>query len=896
MATSALRIASLSIENRRNPIGITEKTPRIQWIYAAPHRTVQPASVQLQVSTTPTFRSGILWDTIIKSPGANEATYAGRPLQSHQHIYLRARIRDTSGNLSPWSDTAKCIVGILDPRSWRGKWIGFKPAETALPEHPLIAPTWTTKTPSPLLRKEFDVPGKAIRSATLYAVGLGFGEFRINGKRVSDQVLDPAFTRYDKAVLYSTFDVTKLLQFGRNAIGVMLGNGWWNQHQPDAWEFEKAPWRAEPIARAWLHIRFVDGSTQDIATDASWKGAAGPVVRDGLRSGEVYDARLWPDGWDQGGYNGMHWQPVTLRDAPRGALRSQLADPIRVTETLKPKSISKRPDGSFVIDFGQNIAGWCRLRLANAKPGNPIKLVYGERVSAAGDVTQDEIKMHTKAGPFQTDVYIPRGTAGGETYETRFAFHGFQWVQVYGLETLDAGQIDARVVHTDFGKLGDFSCSDTLLNRIQQATQWAYRSNWVGIPMDCPHREKNGWTGDAQLAIEHGLLHWKNDAGYEKWLRDIADEMQPSGEIPGIVPTGGWGYAWGNGPAWDAAFIEIPWQLYRYRGNRSVLAEHYQKMKRYVNYLSGKSKDGIVSIGLGDWLPAKTETPVDVTSTCYYTRCADIVAKTAAVLGHQEDVDTYNAVALRARKAFVKAFLNTSDGTIANGSQTSQAAALYFNMVTDFPQTFVLDRLIDAIHRADFHIDTGILGARYLFRVLSDFGRTDIALRILRQKTKPGYGWWMEQGATTLWEDFDGTASRNHIMFGDISAWFVSYLGGIRVDDAAPGMQHFRVEPMFVADINRVDAHHDSPFGRIVVNWSKVGGRVMCRVVVPSGTTADVVFPLADTQALHEGGKPVAGRLRVQLQDRHQTTLRLSGGAYTFAFPMVVDGRRVGTV
>lgn len=433
MATSAHRTASLSIENRRNPIGITEKTPRIEWIYAAPHRTVQPASVQLQVSTTPTFRSGILWDTIIKLPGANEATYAGRPLQSHQHIYLRARIRDTSGNLSPWSDTAKCIVGILDPRSWRGKWIGFKPAETALPEHPLIAPTWTPKTPSPLLRKEFDVPGKAIRSATLYAVGLSFGEFRINGKRVSDQVLDPAFTRYDKAVLYSTFDVTKLLQFGRNAIGVMLGNGWWNQHQPDAWEFEKAPWRAEPIARAWLHIRFVDGSTQDIATDASWKGAAGPVLRDGLRSGEVYDARLWPDGWDQGGYNVMHWQPVTLRDAPRGALCSQLADPIRVTETLKPKSISKRPDGSFVIDFGQNIAGWCRLRLANVKPGNPIKLVYGERVSVDGDVTQDEIKMHTKAGPFQTDVYIPRGAAGGETYEMRFAFHGFYGCRCTGL-------------------------------------------------------------------------------------------------------------------------------------------------------------------------------------------------------------------------------------------------------------------------------------------------------------------------------------------------------------------------------------------------------------------------------------------------------------------------------
>ncbi len=319
-------------------------------------------------------------------------------------------------------------------------------------------------------------------------------------------------------------------------------------------------------------------------------------------------------------------------------------------------------------------------------------------------------------------------------------------------------------------------------------------------------------------------------------------------------------------------------------------------MKRYVNYLSGKSKDGIVSIGLGDWLPAKTETPVDVTSTCYYTRCADIVAKTAAVLGHQEDVDTYNAVALRARKAFFKAFLNTSDGTVANGSQTAQAAALYFNMVTDFPQTIVLDRLIDAIHRADFHIDTGILGARYLFRVLSDFGRTDIALRILRQKTKPGYGWWMEQGATTLWEDFDGTASRNHIMFGDVSAWFVSYLGGIRVDDVTPGMQHFRVEPMFAADITKVDAHHDSPFGRIAVSWSKAGGRVMCRVVVPSGTTADVVFPLADTQALQESGKPVAGRLRVQLQDRHQTTLRLSGGAYAFAFPIVVDGRKVGTV
>ena len=891
MAQSPLRIASLRIENRIQPVGISMKIPRIQWMYAAPHRTLQPAVIQIQVSATPTFRTGILWDTTSKPTATNEVSYAGRALQSHQHIYIRARIRDTAGNLSPWSATAKCIIGILDQRAWKGSWIGYKPAESQLPNHPLIPQNWTTTTPSPLLRKEFDVPGKAIRSATLYAVGLGFGEFRINGKRVGDQVIDPAFTRYDKAVLYSTYDVTKLLQFGRNAIGVMLGNGWWNQHQPDAWEFEKAPWRAEPLTRAWLHIVFVDGSAQDIMTDASWKGAAGPILRDGLRAGEVYDARLWPDGWDMGGYNGTHWQPVVIRDAPRGEVRSQLADPIRVTETLKPKSITRRPDGSFVIDFGQNTAGWCRLRLSNAKPGMPIKLVYGERVSPAGDVTQDEIKMHTKAGPFQTDVYIPRGTPTGETFETRFAFHGFQWVQVYGLEKLDASQIDARVVHTDFDALGDFACSDALLNGIQHATTWAYRSNWIGIPMDCPHREKNGWTGDAQLAIEHGLLHWKNDAGYEKWLRDISDEMQPSGEIPGIVPTGGWGYAWGNGPAWDAAFIEIPWQLYRYRGNRAVLAEHYQKMKRYVNYLSGKAKDGIVSIGLGDWLPAKTETPVNVTSTCYYTHCAEIVAKTAAVLGHQEDVDTYNAVALRARKAFAKAFLNTSDGTIANGSQTAQAAALYFKMVPDFPETVVLDRLVDAIARADFHIDTGILGACYLFRVLSDFGRTDIALRILRQKTKPGYGWWLEQGATTLWEDFDGGASRNHIMFGDISAWFMSYLGGIRVDDSHPGMKQFRIEPEFSADITQVDAHHDSPFGRIAVRWSKTGERVVCDITIPSGAVAAVTFPLADTKAILEAGKPVAGRMKVDIQDRHRTTLLVSSGEYHFTFSTIVDGR-----
>jgi alpha-L-rhamnosidase len=427
-----------------------------------------------------------------------------------------------------------------------------------------------------------------------------------------------------------------------------------------------------------------------------------------------------------------------------------------------------------------------------------------------------------------------------------------------------------------------------LLNRIWTAGRWSYLSNLQGIPTDCPQREKNGWTGDAHLAAEQGLFNYAPAAVYTKWINDLGDEQRPTGELPGIVPTSGWGYSWGNGPAWDSAFLLIPYYLYEYCGDTKVLCDHYDGLKRYVDYLTSKANGGIVNIGLNDWAPFKTATPTDITSTAYYYRDTQIVALTASLLGNDADARKYADLAASIKTAFNDKFYQSNTGLYGNGSQTSLSCALYQGLVEPANKARVLSNLVAAVEKANNHIDTGILGAKYLLNALLENGRADVAYRIASQKDLPSWGWWIEQGATTLWEQWNGSESRNHIMYGDISAWFYKALAGINPDPATPGFKHFIIKPNLVGGLTSAKATYNSVRGSIVSDWKSTNGRFDLMVTIPANTTATVYVPVAEPALIKEGRKPAVdaeGAKLLRVEDG-RTLFEVGSGTYHFTAPL----------
>ncbi|MDX9973764.1 MAG: family 78 glycoside hydrolase catalytic domain, partial [FCB group bacterium] len=517
--------------------------------------------------------------------------------------------------------------------------------------------------------------------------------------------------------------------------------------------------------------------------------------------------------------------------------------------------------GVFLFDMGQNMAGWAQLRVSGPA-GTTITLRYDERLDDKGALSQEN-DIYLFSGEFQTDRYTLKGE-GVETFEPRFAYHGFQYVQIEGFPgrpTLDT--LEGKFIHTAFEQAGTFECSNELFNRIQRNTLWSYIGNFTnGYPTDCPHREKNGWTGDAHLAIDQALMNFGSAPAYSKWMNDFKDEQPESGELTGIIPTSGWGK--NIGPSWDSAYILIPWAMYEYCGDTQVLADQYEGMRRLVDYFTGKAKDGIVDLGLGDWVPSKTQTPQELTSTAYYYYDALTVSKVAALLGKADDAKKYGDLAESIYKAFNAKFYNVEQATYGNGSQTSMACALYQGLVPKELQAGIAAKLVGAVEREDNHFDGGILGAKYLLHALTNQGRPDVAYAVASSKTFPSWGRWMEQGATTLWENWDGSLSRNHIMFGDISAWFYKTLAGINVDPAQPGFKHVVIKPRIAGGLTWVKAEHESMYGTIKSAWRQEDGALKLDVTVPTNTTATVYVPATALESVKEtegltGGKMEGG-------------------------------------
>jgi alpha-L-rhamnosidase len=545
------------------------------------------------------------------------------------------------------------------------------------------------------------------------------------------------------------------------------------------------------------------------------------------------------------------WKNVIYRAAPSQNIVSQQLYPIRNVEKIPAKKINIINDSVCVFDFGRNISGVCELTI-KGEAGTIIRLEHAERLNPNGRVDLSNINVHYRptdnTDPFQTDIFILSGK-GDEKFMPKFNYKGFQYVEMRSNKPVQVttGNINAYFMHSDVPTAGEISTSNPVINKIWQATNNSYLSNLFGYPTDCPQREKNGWTGDGQIAVETGLYNFDGITIYEKWLADHQDEQQPNGILPAIIPTGGWGYEWANGPDWTSTIAVIPWNIYLFYGDSRLLMDTYDNIKRYVNYITTISPTGLTTWGLGDWVPVKSKAPVELTSSIYYFVDATILSKAAVLAGKDEDVKVYSALAEKIKDAINAKYLNRETAIYGTGVQTELSVPLFWGIVPEELKSRVAMNLAKRVEADNNHIDVGLLGTKAILGALADNGYADVAYKLASQETFPSWGWWIVNGATTLFEnwpiDAKSDVSMNHIMFGEIGAWFYKSLGGIRIDPQNPGFKNIILRPSFVGGLSSVESKHVSPYGEIISNWSRNRKAVTCTFIIPPNSTADFLVP-----------------------------------------------------
>jgi alpha-L-rhamnosidase len=742
---------------------------------------------------------------------------------------------------------------MLDPHDWQGEWI-------------TDTPNMNTDTAA-CFRKEVSIK-KRIKSARAYVAAAGLYELYLNGHKIGDHELDPMFTRYDRRNLYLTYDVTDQLKTGNNIIALHLGNGWYNISANAAWGFDHAPWRNRPRFCLGLRITYRDGTTETIRTDKSWKTTLSPVVYNSIYVGERYDGTRELPGWNSTGFDDSEWKNAMIASSPSQHIVAQSLQPVRITGKITPVSMKKFSDTDYLFDMGKNLAGITELKVRGEK-GTIIKVKHAEQTDSAGHADQTGIDQHyydKEKIPFQTDIYTLNGEA--QTLRPHFNYKGFQYVEVTSDRPLQltGGNITACFLHSDVPVAGKVRSSNELLDKIWRATNRSYLSNLMGYPTDCPQREKNGWTGDAHIAVETGLYNFDAITVYEKWLADFRDAQQPDGRLPAIVPTNEWwGYDGYNGPDWVSAIAIIPWELYQFYGDIRPLKENYEAIKSYVGLLERNYPTGLCSWGLGDWVPIKSFGPVEFTSTIYYYTDASILSRTAKLLNRKEDADHYTKLAEKIKAAFNKKYLDGSTGNYDQGLQTELSTALYWKLVPErlIPKTAKL--LEQRVVAEDGRLDVGLLGSKTILNALSENGYADLAYRLASSDRYPSWGYWIAGGATTLYEGWQSgkklNFSLNHIMFGEISAWMYKALGGIRPDPDHPGFENILLQPNFVKGLDSFSCYHDGPYGSIESAWKRKDEAIEYRVIIPAGSTATLTFPPASQ--VYEDGRRTADRLHL---------------------------------
>ncbi len=753
------------------------------------------------------------------------------------------------------------------------------------------------RLPARWLRKNFNLE-KRIRRATVYACGLGVSELYLNGNKIGDAVLSPALAEYPKRVFYVTYDVTEQVRRGDNTIGAILGNG--RFYSPRSQVYAGMPSYGFPKLRLQLRIEHTDGSVSEIVSDSSWKLTTnGPIVANNEYDGEEYDARKEMKDWSQPEFNDSRWQRVELVEAPEGTLCAQMIEPIRVTQTLKPVSVSEPKPGVFIFDLGQNMVGWCRLKVSGPA-STTVTLRHAETLKPDGTLYLANIR-----GAQVTDKYTLNGE-GIETWEPRFVYHGFRYVEVTGFPgkpTLDS--VAGRVVHDDLESAGDFVSSNPLLDRIYQNVVWGTKGNYRSIPTDCPQRdERQGWLGDRSEESKGESFIFNTKAFHEKWLQDIADAQKESGSVPDVAPT--FWPIYSDDVTWPSTTVIIPNALHEQFADRAIIERHYDSAAKWVNYMVGKYyTNGIISKdNYGDWCvppedpelihskdPAR-QTDKTLLASSYFFHDLRLMEGYAGLLGKTNDAIRFNKLAEQMKAAFNEKFLKRDLGQYDNGSQTSCVLPLAFGLVPEDFRERVFARLVDKIENETHgHIGTGLIGGQYLMRVLTDNGRPDLAYTIASQKDYPSWGYMVSKGATTIWELWNGDTadpamnSGNHVMLvGDLVIWLYENLAGIKSDPEQPGFKHIIMKPELVGDLKFVKASHRSPYGWIRSEWHRDGTQFDWQIEIPPNTTATVYLPASDLNSIMEGKLPATKTDGVKSlrMENNRAVLDLVSGKYHF--------------
>ena len=831
---SLANIDEMQCEYLENPLGIDVSSPRLTWKQSDSRLGARQTAYRILVDTDSmevAAGKGSSWNTGWTKSGAQLVTYNGTALQPFTKYFWRVDITDRLGkNIQP-KRIASFETGMMHPSNWKGSWI-YDGRDV---QH----------KSAPYFRKLFSASGK-IRSARAYIAAAGLYELYINGEKTGNHRLDPMYTRFDKRLLYVTHDITQQIKEGGNAVGVLLGNGWYNHQSTAVWDFHNAAWRGRPGFCMDIRITYEDGTIETIGTGKDWKTSSGSVTFNSIYTAEHQDARLEQKGWNTPSFNDSAWKPVLFKQAPTANIVSQVLHPIRNVEEIGSHTMKKFNDTLYVFDLGRNISGVSSITL-NGPVGTIIRLKHAERLDSNGRADLSNIDVHYRPvddkDPFQTDIYILSGK-GDETFMPHFNYKGFQYVEVTSSRPVELRKesLKGYFMHSDVPVRGTISSSGPLINKLIYATNNSYLSNLLGYPTDCPQREKNGWTGDAHIAIETGLYGFDGITIYEKWLADHRDEQQPNGVLPSIIPTAGWGYEWGNGPDWTSTIAIIPWNIYLFYGDDKLLKDSYENIKRYVDHITDISPGGLTSWGLGDWVPVKSKSPVELTSTAYYYTDALILAKAAELFHKEDDHKKYSALASKIRLAFNEKYFKKDSMIYASGTQTELSVPLFWGLVPDEYKKGVAANLAKRVAKDNFHLDVGLLGQKAILNALSENGYPDIAYRVATQKTYPSWGWWIVNGATTLYENWDIHAkndlSMNHIMFGEIGAWLYKGLGGIRPDSASPGFKNILINPYFPEDLKQFKSSVNTPFGRAESGWKRKGKEIIYTVVVPPNSTA----------------------------------------------------------
>lgn len=890
---SSFQIINLKVEYSNNPVGIERKYPRFSWEVETCKRSWIQSAYQILVSDTKRNLQnniGDVWDSgKVKSKECINVKFDGIELSSEKRYFWKVRVWDGNDCISDFSEINYWEMGLLYQDDWKGKWIGQKDEEENI---------------IPIFRREFKVRTD-IKSAKVYICGLGHYELYLNGEKVGNNVLDTGWTNYRKRCLYSVYDVVRMLKPGGNAFGVMLGNGMFNVTGGRYVKFKGSFGKVKFIMQ--MRIEYEDGSSELVISDDNWRMASGPITFSCIYGGEDYDARREQKGWASPDFiEDRSWLRTTIVDSPGGELRAQINPPIKVMKTFKPISISEPKPGVYVYDFGQNLSGWVNISVQGLC-GTKIKLTPSELF------TMDGLADQRFTGSPYYFLYTLKGESI-ETWSPRFSYYGFRYVQLEGavpaekcgtvpVDTPVLRELVGEMIYPEVETAGDFKCSDPLFNSIHKIINWAILCNMKSVLTDCPHREKLGWLEQTHL-IGPGIMYSYDVHNlYIKIMNDIKEAQCDNGLVPDIAPEYvlfGYHEGFRDSPEWGSASVIDPWYLYRKYGDIEVLRECYEVMCKYVDYLTSRTDRHILRHGLGDWLdvgptpPYSHNTPVAVTATSIYFYDVTIMESVAALLGKKEDAEKFGKLAKDIKVAFNHEFFDNQALRYVTGSQASNAMPLFMGMVDKQYERKVLENLVKDIRARGNHTTAGDIGHPFVLMALTKYDRSDVIADMLKLKDQPSYGYQIENGATTLCEDWDGPnlkrphGSQNHFMLGGAEEWFYSGLAGIMTVRGENPLNQIVIKPHFAEGIDWVEASHHHPYGMVNVEWNRVKqeNKLILRVTIPANATGVVYLPVSEENNITEGGKKLHEVEELQIIEvkKDYISVKIGSGNYSFLF------------